>query len=354
MQKITNDARDNIFMQLNTFYNPTDIIAFDIETTGFTAETTELYLIGCTYYKDDKWVITQWFNDDGISERSIIIDFFEFISSYKYIFNYNGDGFDIPYLTKKLLKYELQYSFDKFESIDLYKQIKAFKDTLHLDNLKQKTIEKFLGLNRLDKYSGGDLIKVYQDYIKKPSDLGKKLLLQHNYEDLEGLLCCSSLLAYVKFKTGCFKVTKMSVKDNRLAFSLKLDYPLPRRISSGAMDIIITGYQQDATITVPIISEELKFFFDNYKEYYYLPAEDMAVHKSVASYVDKNYRMPAKKETCYLKRQGHFITQIDSGILAGYKRNYKDKESFIELVDSFLQDLDMLNAYGRHVISKIL
>lgn len=352
MQKVTHNAREHKYMQLHTFYNPEDIVAFDIETTGFTAETTQLYLIGCAYYNDGKWVITQWFNNDGISEREILIDFLSFISKYKYIFNYNGDGFDIPYVSKKIKQFDLEFSFEKLESIDLYKLIKVFKNILHLDNLKQKSIEKFLGINRLDKYTGGDLIKVYQDYLKSPSDVNKQLLLQHNYEDLEGLIYCSSLLGYVKLKAGCFNVKKMSLRDNRLLFSLTLDYALPKRITIGIQDIIITGHQYEATINVPIITDELKFFFDNYKEYYYLPAEDMAVHKSVASFVDKDYRVQAKKENCYLKRQGHYITQIDSGILAGYKRNYKDKESYIELVDSFLQDLDMLNAYARHIISK--
>ena len=354
MLKLTHDARDNKYMLLHTFYNPYDIVAFDIETTGFAAEATSLYLIGCAYFSEGKWVITQWFNDDGTSENEIIADFFEFISKFKYLFNYNGDGFDIPYLTKKIALCKLDYSFDKIESIDLYKHIKTLKNVLHLDNLKQKSIENFLGIDRLDKYSGGDLIKVYKDYLKNPSEKGKQLLLQHNYEDLEGLLYCASLLSYEKFKTGCFKVQKMSLKDNRLLFSLSLDYPLPKRISLGMKDVIVTGYQSEATISVPILSEEFKFFFDNYKEYYYLPAEDMAVHKSVASYVDKDYRQKATKDNCYLRRNGHFITQLDSGIIEGYKRNYKDKETFIELVDSFLQDLNMLNAYARHIIGKLI
>lgn len=354
MLKVSHPARDNEFMQLNNFYDSNDIVAFDIETTGFAAEATELYLIGCAFYKDEKWTITQWFNDDGISEETIIADFFESIKDFRYIFNYNGDGFDIPYLMKKIDEYHLDYSFNSIESIDLYKHIKSFKDLLHLDNLKQKTVEKFLGINRLDKYSGGDLIKVYKDYLKQPNDLGKKLLLQHNYEDIEGLICCSALISYQKLKAGCLIVKKMSLKGTRLIFSLSLDYSLPKRISCGKNDIIITGYHNDATISVPIIDEEMKFYFDNYKEYYYLPLEDMAVHKSVASFVDKNYRVAAKKETCYLKRNGHFITQLDAGVMSGYKRNYKDNETFIELVDSFLQDIDMLNAYARHIINKLI
>lgn len=352
MHTITNEARESKYIQLASFYKPEEIAVFDIETTGFTAETTKLYLIGCAHYDNGKWLITQWFNDDGNSEQEIITVFMEFIKNYKYLIHYNGDGFDIPYINKKLNAYALSYSFDKIESMDLYKQVKPFKSILHLDNLKQKSIEAFLGIKRLDKYSGGDLIKVYNEFLTTHDENRKKLLLQHNYEDIEGLIYCCSLLAYTKLKAGCLNVSKMSVRNNRLLFSLSLTYPLPKRITMGINDILITGYQSEATINVPIISEELKFFFDNYREYYYLPAEDMAVHKSVAAYVDKDYRQPAKRDTCYLKRRGFFITQIDSGILAGYKRNYKDKETFIELADSFLQDLDLLNAYARYIIAK--
>lgn len=350
MQIFTNEARQSEYTVLDSYYNPAQVCLFDIETTGFAAEATSLYLIGCVYFESDRWYIKQWFNDDGISEHAIISNFMEFISKYKYIIHYNGDGFDIPYITRKLSMHNMSYSFDNIESIDLYKKIKPFKDIFHLDNLKQKTVERYIGINRLDKYSGGDLIKVYNEYLSDKAPKNRQLLLQHNYEDLEGLLYCCCLLSYTKLKAGCFSFVKMGVRDNRLLFSLSLDYSIPKRITLGINDMIITGNKTEMTINAPIISEELKFFFDNYKEYYYLPAEDMAVHKSVAGYVDKNYRVQAKKETCYIRHTGHYISQIDDGIMAGYRRNVKDKESFIELCDSFLQDIDMLNAYARHII----
>lgn len=354
MEIITNDARENKYLQLELFYNPEDICLFDIETTGFAAEATTLYLIGCCFYENGTWRIRQWFNNDGCSEQEIILAFTEFISQYKYIMHYNGDGFDIPYMSKKIDKYGMDYSFRSIESIDLYKKIKPFKKILHLDDLKQKSIEKLISINRLDKYSGGDLIKIYNNFVTNRDVANKTLLIQHNYEDLEGLLYCCCLLSYTKLKAGCFSVQKMSVKENRLLFLLALQYPIPKRISLGINDIIITGNHNEMTINAPIFSGELKFYFDNYREYYYLPAEDMAVHKSVAAYVDKDYRIQAKKENCYLRHMGHYISQINDGIMSGYRKDIKDKETFIELSDSFLQDMDMVNAYARHIISCVI
>ena len=354
MEIIENKARQNEYINLQDYFVPDEIVLFDIETTGFAAETTKLYLIGCTYFKDNAWYIRQWFNNDGLSESEIIADFMNFINTFRYIMHYNGDGFDIPYIQKKLKLQKSEYNFDKIESIDMYKQIKSFKEIFHVDNLKQKSVEKYLCINRLDKYTGGDLIKVYDDFLNSNISANKQLLLQHNYEDLEGLLYITSLLGLCRFKSGCFTVSKMSVRQERLLFSLKLDYSLPKRITLGNKSIIVTGFKKEATINIPIITDTLKFFFDDYKEYYYLPAEDMAIHKSVATYVDKNYREQAKKTNCYTKRTGHFITQLDGSIVTGYKKSYEEKESYIELVDSFLQDQDILNTYARHIINKMI
>ncbi len=351
---IKNKARDNKYIQLEKYFNKKDVVLFDIETTGFAAGSTTLYLIGCACYKDDKLIINQWFNDDGNSEVEILKQFMSFISDYKILIHYNGDGFDIPYINKKLEEHKLSYSFDKLDSLDLYKLIRPYKDILHLDNLKQKSVENFLDIHRLDKYSGGDLIKIYKEYLDKPDEKKEQLLLQHNYEDIEGLIYNCCLMSYIKLTEGCFKVSSMSVRKNKLLFSLSLDYEIPKRISFGKNKITLTGYQNEATLNVPIVEETLKFFFPDYKEYYYLPVEDRAIHKSLATYVDKEYRQRATKNNCYVKQKGYFISQLDGDIITGYKKEYDDKESYIELVDSFLQDMDKINEYTKYIISRLI
>ena len=354
MQIIKNKAEDNKLIKLDCYYDKSKVVIFDIETTGFAAASTKLYLIGCGYYDGDDIYIIQWFNDDGKSEVDIIKAFFEFISNYKYILHYNGDGFDIPYINSKIKEYELDFSFDGITSIDLYKLIRPYKDMLHLDNLKLKSIEQFLDINRLDKYSGKDLIKIYNEYLNKPDDEKEKLLLTHNYEDIEGLIYNFCMLAYVKLKEGCFSVNSMKVRKNKLLFSLSLEYDLPKRISFSKFDIIITGYQNEATITVPIVEATLKFFFKDYKEYFFIPSEDRAIHKSVATYIDKNSRLKATKENCYVKQSGYFITQLDAEIITGFKENYNDKTSYIELADSFLQDINKITEYSKQIISRLI
>ena len=41
-----------------------ELLFFDIETTGFSGDYSQLYLIGCTYYKEGGWHLIQWFADN--------------------------------------------------------------------------------------------------------------------------------------------------------------------------------------------------------------------------------------------------------------------------------------------------
>uniref|UniRef100_UPI000B13B1EB hypothetical protein n=1 Tax=Clostridium sp. NkU-1 TaxID=1095009 RepID=UPI000B13B1EB len=56
------------------------------------------------------------------------------------------------------------------------------------------------------------------------------------------------------------------------------------------------------TATIDLYEGELKFFYPDYKNYYYLIYEDKAIHKSVAEYVDKEARTKATAKTCYTRR----------------------------------------------------
>ena len=149
---------------------PLDNILFiDIETTGFTARSSYLYLIGCAYYLAGKWRTIQWMAENYNQESDILKAFFEFSKHYRYLIHFNGNNFDLPFITQKCEQLSLPYSFDSFQGIDLYKRIAPYKFFLKLPNCKQKTLEQFLGIDRKDVFSGGELIGIYHDYVKNPT-----------------------------------------------------------------------------------------------------------------------------------------------------------------------------------------
>ena len=49
-----------------------NILFFDIETTGFSGDTSQLYLIGCVYFDGFGWRMIQWFADTRDSEPQLL------------------------------------------------------------------------------------------------------------------------------------------------------------------------------------------------------------------------------------------------------------------------------------------
>ena len=80
---------------------PSDVLFLDIETTGLTAKNSNLFLIGCIYYKDDEWHTVQWLAENYEEELQVLTSFFEFLKEYRFLIHYNGNQFDIPYLQQK-------------------------------------------------------------------------------------------------------------------------------------------------------------------------------------------------------------------------------------------------------------
>ena len=89
----------------------------------------------------------------------------------------------IPEKTESFLFFDIE----KYPSLDFYQFLKPFQNLFQMTHGKQKDWEQFLGLNREDKYDGGQLIAVYKDYLmSKDKDLLHNLLL-HNEDDLLGM-----------------------------------------------------------------------------------------------------------------------------------------------------------------------
>ena len=176
---------------------------FDIETTGFSRTTCFCYLIGAAYRNNDSDTITiiQWLAESDTDEPALLSEFAKLTASFSSLTHFNGDSFDIPFLQKRTAIHNIELHLDNLRSIDLYKHAKGLKSLLRLESYNQKSVEHFLGIHREDKYSGGELIKVYKDYVKNvhtpiEHNEAERLLLLHNFDDICGLLKVSGILSY--------------------------------------------------------------------------------------------------------------------------------------------------------------
>lgn len=302
-------------------------IFIDIETTGLSPERSHTYLIGCIHpLEAGRWHFIQWLAESPLEERRILEAAVSYVKDFSPLVHFNGDRFDLPYLQFRCEEKGIESDFTARESFDLYKQIKLCRNLCALPNCKQKTIEYFLGIGREDQYDGGRLIPVYHQYVKEGGDDLLHLLLIHNEEDVIGMTRLLPMLEYVDLLNGSTAILSglpEIISDSEAEGELLLSFPLlhtyPAQASfrkDGWYGII---RRNNLRLRIPVLSGELRYYFPNPKDYYYLPEEDMAVHKSVAEYVDKAYREKATAENCYIRKQGAFIPYPETDAPGGRK-----------------------------------
>ena len=362
------------------------IVFFDIETTGLSAERSSLYLIGAVCYEDGAWRLVQWFAESMYDEEEMLAGFFGLLSEKRrtaqqesgrqanvVLIHFNGDMFDIPYLRRVVQRYRLPYEFTGVLSLDLYKKIKPYKALLGLSNCKLKTVEQFFGIAREDRFNGGELIYVYEEYLRlrnldpescESNEQNKKLrehllktLLLHNEEDMANLPCVCGLLSYDDLFRKQYRLASASVEtySGKRVLDLKyeLPVPLPRELDYEEGPYVLSAGSL-LEVTAELYEGELKYFFADYKNYYYLTAEDYAVHKSVGEFVERKARKQATAKTCYQKKTGIFLPQPEELFLPVFYSEYKGSVGYAEFTETMLSDEERLKAYAAALLSHML
>ncbi len=332
---------------------------FDIETLGLSARTSAIYMIGLGYLscegKDKYYLnIVQLFAEGLEDERTILDEFSTFIRDFYVLITYNGSTFDIPFISSRMQKYCIDNDISDLEHIDLYKCAIKVKKLLKLDNYQQTSIEKFLGINRNDKCNGGQLIEVFHEYAKSKDESLAALLLLHNHDDIKGLYDILPIYNYSAIKEGLY-ISNLSHKckthncnnhnsDTCLEFEGETNINLPSLITISDDSFYIIIKENHIAGHINIFEGILYCYLPNFKDYYYLPSEDIIVPKSIGTSIDKNQRENAKKENCRVKFEGQFIpvtnekkwnalpesTRKNTNL---FKENHLSKEAYIRLED---------------------
>lgn len=346
-----------------------DTLLFDIETTGLSADTSYLYLIGAVCLEDGVPTLLQWFCDEYSEEKKVLTSFRDFIKHYSFLVHYNGTGFDIPYLNKKFKRHCLSYVIDSEASLDIYKLLLPFKKHTSFPDFKQKTLESCAGFTREDTFSGGDLTEVYAAYAgkyrlasltgnTKEADALRHVMLLHNHDDLIGLL-----YLYHKTRLSDFFAGNLcpSVLRSEQGLLYTFDFPLlpfPLRLVHN--DCIFTVTEKETDLFLPFYQGDIKFFFKDYRNYYYLKYEDTAVHAGVAEWVDKEAKEKCKPATAYQKKNGTFLAlpfqkpelqETLEGIPVFYKE-YKVTPGYVEYDAGLLCRPEFVTACFNNFLQK--
>ncbi len=380
--------------------DPARVIYFDIETTGFRASTSRLYMIGWAVQEDgtvspenecSDWIVTQIMAESSAEEVMLLRKFRDVLSRYDTIIEFNGDRFDLPYMREKYETYGMSDPFADCVTVDLYREIKPYKNILGMPRLNQKSVEQFLHITREDPYNGGELIDVYRsvrDHTCSDPEGAERALFLHNYEDVLGMMDMTPLLAYrlAMQSTAPVSVRRIPVEERSsgssghqtveeyssdsagyqtLEATFPLDVPVPSPLHIILGDIGNAGCGElpcaaceisvsegIATVRLHLLLLCLYHFFPDYRNYYYLPAEDTAIHKSVASFVDASHREKAKAQNCYIRKQGMFLPQAQEQYQPVFKRFYKDQVQWFEYTPGMEDDCEAFSEYIHALVSQ--
>ncbi len=273
-------------------------VLFDIETTGLSRSENGIYLIGAAVWTDgeeDQNLNTiQWLCEKPEEESEILRAFFQFIQEGDLLIHYNGEAFDLPFIRSRSERYGIPAKTETVPALDLMKIIKPFRKFLPLINLKQVSLEAFLGSAGRNFPDGKRCIRLYREGCFSE-------VLGHNREDLSGLSACCSLLSFRQFREGSWQIRSLAAGDKEMCFTLVMSYPLCAALSIRRRDFYLSVHEnlQEAAILISSVNGKYRHYYEDFINYDYIPSEDTAMPKSISSFLDRSLRHPAAPENCY-------------------------------------------------------
>lgn len=281
--------------------SPAEYLFFDIETTGLSKERSYIYLIGLAeIISINELKITQYLISEKDEEPILLKTFQDKARHYHNIVHYNGKHFDLPFYDYRCMRYGFDNILSDFHSIDLYLLLKSCRSLLPLAHFRQTDLEEFLDPNAERCCSDGkECIALYRKYSKKQSPELEAVIAGHNEEDLKGLFRILSLLSYLRFLTGHYDIQSVNKLQTSIIIKAVLYSPVPVTVTKVFPDGYIKLDQTDFYLELKLNNDRLRRYYEDYKNYYYLPAEDYAITKELAKYVFADSKIPATAETCY-------------------------------------------------------
>ena len=353
--EIIDNILHNLDFKKNNLFLPSNAdkyAFFDIETTGLSKKRDKVYLTGFVYYADNCFHSCQFLAESDSDEYTLLSHTIDFASQFSLLVSFNGDAFDIPFVKERCRHHDIKCNLPG--DYDIYKEIKPLRKIFGLSSLRQKSVEDFLGIKRIDEMNGGELIDVYKKYTENHDSGLRQLLLQHNFDDICGLADILPIISYrkvfsSKISNYCYEISDYTdyvgnqSKELTISFTLPFAVPVAHTMHNDRIFLHID--ENSATLRLSLYVGTLRHFFDNYKDYYYLPLEDRAIHKSVGIYVDSESKEKCKKENCCVKKTGIFAPLFGEKIdLPLFSADYKAKENYFEITNGEIAE-DLLNTY---------
>ncbi|MEG0830354.1 MAG: ribonuclease H-like domain-containing protein [Anaerovoracaceae bacterium] len=187
------------------YFKGMTIGALDIETTGLSPQNNKFILGGLAVAEKDSLILHQFFAENIDEEKQVLTDYINEVSNLDLILTYNGKNFDIPFMKKRGSGFCSEFPFN----LDLYQIIRTSSNLkAYLPNLRQKTVENFMGFwdQRKDEISGRDSVDLYYRYMNTKDPTLKEQILLHNSDDVLQLYRLLTVLGKCDLHQALFQI----------------------------------------------------------------------------------------------------------------------------------------------------
>lgn len=217
----------------------------------------------------DTYIIKHWTCESEEDEYDLLQILSRELEETDALFGYNSNSFHLPYLKNKYNAYNLTEPFSSLEHIDLLKEFKTIGSALNLS--------------------------------LKLSDLRLYFKIQEDASELFVILESLQILQYQNFFLGNFRVNSVIQNGNEIITELNTPINIRHslRLNHPAFYLILDS--ENANVLIRLFDGKLRVYYSNYEDYFFLPDEDMIIHKSMASGISKEKKVKATYETCYQK-----------------------------------------------------
>ena len=283
------------------------LLFFDIETTGLSPSSAQIYLIGALCFpKKGPAVLRQWFAASLFEEQELLRSFFAFAAPFRTLVHFNGQRFDLPFLSACSAQYHLPYPLDRKDSLDLYASVAPFRPLFATQKLTQRALEQRLQLTRKDPFDGGELIAQYLSWLTTRDEDLLQNMLGHNAADVSMLPQLLPLLHIPTFFRGRFENTRIFEDKEDFCITAESAVSLPFSLSRETETMELAATETHIRLRLPRFSGTLYHYFKDYRNYYILKEDGSLLHKTLAAFVDADAREKATKESARLPLTGDF------------------------------------------------
>ena len=347
----------------------------DIETTGLNKAYDCIYQVGLLFEDENGPKLVQLLAENAGDERELLRSFGELLRGITCLISFNGDAFDLPYLAYRAQKLRLK-AFPRLiadelhpadlASVDLLREFRPVQRLFGWENCRLKTLERFLGTEREDPFTGAQLIELFDEYSATGDLRLEQVLRLHNYEDVADM---PQLLRIEGFLAGLreARVRGLAVQEGQFTLNLAEALPLSLSFCRGGLRVRTEAGSTKLSLIPEYEEASLRYYLPNYKDYYFLPETAELVHRALAETAPSCGRRPARREECYLVREGRFLMlpreqgealeRIAAGELRPlhlFRHDLKEKNAYLEEGELSLflreQPEEALNAWIQALI----